>query len=70
MIPNPIRVHTSIVAILASVGTASCASNPAPTTTPAKVAAVPHPSPTPLPAPAPGAFNPRVPLTPSEFTQS
>src|SRR6476620_2264214 len=66
MIPNPIRVHTSIVAILASVGTASCASNPAPRTTPAKVAAVPHPAPTPVPAPAPGAFNPRVPLTPAQ----
>jgi len=62
MIPNPIRVHTSIVAILAGVGTASCASNPAPT--PGKVTAVPNPAPTQLPAPQPGAFNPRAPLTP------
>jgi len=69
MILNPIRVTAiSIVGLVATVGLASCARNPAPTpsTTPGKVAAIPHPAPTALPAPTPGAFNPRAPLTPAQ----
>jgi beta-N-acetylhexosaminidase len=69
MILNPIRVTAiSIVGLVATVGLASCARNPAPTpsTTPGKVAAIPHPAPTALPAPPPGAFNPRAPLTPAQ----
>ena len=67
MILNPIRVTAiSIAGLVATVGLASCARNPAPTpsTTPGKVAAIPHPAPTPLPTP--GAFNPRAPLTPAQ----
>jgi len=67
MIPHQLRAHaTSIVAVLAAIGTASCAHNPAPTTTPAKVTGVPHPAPTALPAPVPGRFDPRAPLTPAQ----
>ncbi len=68
MILNSFRVQaTSIVAILVAAGTASCARNPAPaTSTPGKVAGVPHPAPTALPAPRPGAFDPRAPLTPAQ----
>jgi len=69
MIPNPFRISTiSIAAVLAAVGTASCAHNPAPapSTTPGKIAAIPHPAPTALPAPRAGAFNPREPLTPAQ----
>src|SRR3569832_2575163 len=69
MIPNPFRASTtSIVAVLAAAGTASCAHNPAPTpsTTPGKIAAIPHPAPTPLPAPPARAFNLREPLTPAQ----
>ena len=69
MILNPIRVTAiSIVGLVATVGLASCARNPAPTpsTAPGKVAAIPRPAPTALPAPPPGAFNPRAPLTPAQ----
>jgi len=69
MIPHRFRVHaTSIVAVLAAAGTASCAHNPAPTTSnvPGKVASVPRPAPTPLPVPQPGPFDPHTPLTPAQ----